>query len=199
MKNKIILTVILIILIILTIFLIFYYKNSKIGNTTINKSEEQIVQDILNISKYKAKLEIEIQTNKNKTKYVITQEANKAERKQEVLEPENIQGLTIEYKENQLTIDNSKLQLNKVYENYKSIVDNNLWLGSFIADYQKEGNIKIQDDEMVLETKSKEANQYAIYKKLYIDKKTGKPTKLTVQDVNQKTLVYILYTEIEIS
>ena len=30
-------------------------------------------------------------------------------------------------------------------------------------------------------------------------KKTGKPIKMIVQDINQKTLVYILYTEITIS
>ena len=36
-------------------------------------------------------------------------------------------------------------------------------------------------------------------KKLYLDKKTEKPTKLIVEDDNQKTVIYIIYNEIEIN
>jgi len=50
-----------------------------------------------------------------------------------------------------------------------------------------------------LEETKKEDNPYQTYQALYIDKKTGKPTKMIVKDINQKTLVYILYTEITIS
>lgn len=41
-------------------------------------------------------------------------------------------------------------------------------------------------------------SKYISYKKLYIDKKTYKPTKMLIQDVNKKTIVYISYKEIEI-
>ena len=49
-----------------------------------------------------------------------------------------------------------------------------------------------------METKVKNSNKYIAYKKLYIDNKTYKPTKMLIQDVNKKTLVYISYKEIEI-
>ena len=53
--------------------------------------------------------------------------------------------------------------------------------------------------EYVLETKIQINNQYRENKKLYIDKNTGKPTILLVQDINEKTVVYILYNEIKIN
>lgn len=49
-----------------------------------------------------------------------------------------------------------------------------------------------------METKVKNSNKYIAYKKLYIDNKTYKPTKMLIQDVNEKTIIYISYKEIEI-
>lgn len=49
-----------------------------------------------------------------------------------------------------------------------------------------------------METKVEKDSKYISYKKLYIDKKTYKPTKMLIQDVNKKTIVYISYKEIEI-
>jgi outer membrane lipoprotein-sorting protein len=41
--------------------------------------------------------------------------------------------------------------------------------------------------------------KYIKYKTLYIDKNTGKPTKMEIKDIAQKVLVYILYNEIKIN
>lgn len=49
-----------------------------------------------------------------------------------------------------------------------------------------------------MKTKVKNSNKYIAYKKLYIDNKTYKPTKMLIQDVNEKTIIYISYKEIEI-
>ncbi len=202
MKNKKIILILFIILILvaLTIFLIFYYKNGKTGNTIINQSEEKIIDTILNMTSYQAKLEITIETNKNKTKYVVNQSMKNGVSKQEVLEPENIAGVITEYDGKNLKIRNNKLNLETTFENYQYIVENRLWLDSFIEEYKTGKNVKnsSQENEILLEIENKE-NPYNVHKKLYVDKKTGKPTKMIVQDINQKTLVYILYTEIKIS
>ena len=42
-------------------------------------------------------------------------------------------------------------------------------------------------------------NKYNTYKKLYLDKKTAKPIKMEIEDINKKMLVYILYNEIKIN
>lgn len=201
MKNKKIIFILLIgIIILITIFLILYYKNAKGGNTMINKSEEEIINSILEIKSYSANLDITIETNKNTTKYKVSQTLEGGKAKQEVLEPENIAGVITEYDGTNLKIRNNKLDLETTFQNYQYMVENRLWLDSFIEEYKTMGNTKISsnENEIVLQVK-REDNPYNIYKELYIDKKTGKPTKMIVQDINKKTLVYILYSEIEIS
>ncbi len=202
MKNKkiIILTIIITILIFLIIFALYYYKKGKIGNTIINKSEEQIIESILNIKSYDANLEVTIQTNKNTTQYALKQELKEEKCIQEVVKPENIAGVITEYDGNSLKIRNNKLNLETTFQDYKYITENNLWLNSFIKEFKETNNKKTSttEKEIILEIDNRK-NTYSSYKKLYIDKKTGKPTKMQIEDVNQKVLVYILYTEIKIS
>ena len=199
-KKKFFILLFVFIIILLTIFLILYYKNNKNGNTTINKSEEEIINSILEMKSYSANLDITIETNKNKTQYKVSQTLKEGKATQEVLEPENIAGVITEYDGTNLKIKNNKLDLETTFQNYQYIVENRLWLDSFIEDFKTLGNKKTSSNqnEIILEVK-REDTPYNIYKKLYIDKKTGKPIKLIVQDINQKTLVYILYTEITIS
>ena len=199
-KKKFFILLFVFIIILLTIFLILYYKNNKNGNTTINKSEEEIINSILEMESYSANLDITIETNKNKTQYKVRQTLKEGKATQEVLEPENIAGVITEYDGTNLKIKNNKLDLETTFQNYQYIVENRLWLDSFIENFKTLGNKKTSSNqnEIILEVK-REDTPYNIYKKLYIDKKTGKPIKLIVQDINQKTLVYILYTEITIS
>ena len=125
--------------------------------------------------------------------------------KQVVLEPSNIEKMEITYENNTLKINNIKIDLTTVYENYPYIVDNFLWLDSFVKDYKKEKDdgrnvLKEENDNIIMEVKTKnDNNRYVYNKKLYIDKKTGKPIKLFIQDINKKILVYILYNEITVN
>ena len=203
MKSKkiIIFTIFVIVLIFVTIFLILHYKNGKGGNTMINKSEGEIVEYILNIKSYEAKLNITVETNKNKTEYVVSQKLQNNLAQQEVIQPTNIAGVITEYDGSNLKIKNNKLDLETTFQNYQYIVKNKLWLDSFIEDYKMKENpttVSSNDNEIILEVKTNE-NTYNVYKKLYVDKKTAKPIKMIVQDINKKILVYILYTEITIS
>ena len=203
MKNKkfLILGIVIIVLIIITIFVILNYKNNKTGNNIINKSEADIKEYILNISSYEATLEIEVQTNKNKNKYKVKQNLNENTCKQEVIEPENIVGVITSYDGNNLTIINNKLDLTTTYQNYEYIVNNNWWLNSFIKEFKDNENSKStsNENEIIFELKNEENNKYSVYKTLYVDKKTAKPTKMIIQDINKNTTIYILYTKIEIS
>lgn len=210
MKNKRILIIILLVVLILSIIILFFiknnYKNKNLGNNMSNKKIEEIEEYILNISSYEAKIEVTVESNKNTNKYVIEQLYQKGKMsRQTILEPSNIEGLETKYENGTLTINNSKLNLVTVYENYNYLVENCLWLDAFIQDYveNKSNNqtlISEENDIITMETKTRnENNRYIYYKKLTIDKKTGKPTKLIVQDMNQKNLVYILYNEITVN
>ncbi len=203
-KWAIILIVALIISIL--IILIFFLKNankkSNFGNNLNNKTLAEIEEYILNISSYEAEISVEVQSNKNQTKYLLKQSyVSPNIEKQVVKEPRNIEGLETIYDGNKLTINNSKLSLTTIYENYEYLTDNFLWLNSFIEDYQNslQKNIYEENNKVIMEVKLKSQNPYVSSKKLVINKQTGNIEKLIVQDKNQKNLVYILYNEIKIN
>ena len=176
------------------------YKNINIGNNISNKTLDDVEEYILNISSYKAKLEVTINSNKNTNKYILTQVHNKDEDVQEIISPENIKGMKLLYKDNTLTIKNTMLDLQKVYNNYPYIESNNLWLNSFIEEYKISKNKKIfNEDENIIILIEVSTDSKIKYKELYLDKKTLKPTKLLLQDNNKKAIIYILYNEIELN
>lgn len=202
LKNKKIgIIFILVIILLVSIFLIFFRKstakNLKIGNNT---SSQEIVDYILNISSYETTIEVEIKSNKNENKYVIKQIYQGPEdNRQEVLEPSNIAGVKIIKKGNTLTLENTKLNLSTIYENYEYISENSLDLSSFIETYQQDSNaeLKEKENEIILKTSSGEKTR--IERTLYISKQTGMPIKMEIEDTSKKVAVYILYKEVNVN
>lgn len=199
-KTIIIVIIILIaILIISKIFIKNSIKNTKIGN---NSSSQEIVEYFLNISSYEATIDMTVYSNKNENKYKIKQnyqgENNNC---QEILEPSNIAGIKIIREENKLTLQNSKLNLINILENYQYITDNCIDLTTFIKDYKNDQTSKMKEENetIILETTSQSQNKYTKYKVLKIDKKTGNPLQMEIKADNQKTTIYILYNEVKIS
>ena len=181
------------------IFLFFCYNSSETGNTTISKTEEEIIQDILNISFYRAQLKIQVTSNKNENQYIVKQEVTKNMAKQEILQPENIAGVVTTYEEGKLTLYNSQLELSQVYENYAYMTTNALSPNSFIEEFKNNSEktkISYEGNTIILEVKKETTYDYQ--KKLYINKENGKPLQLIVQDINQKQTICIEYTELEI-
>ena len=199
-KNKTLKKIIIIISLIVIFFTTFFYitksKKIKIGN---NSSSQEIIENILNISSYESTIEVEVNSNKNMNKYVIRQtyiEPNISE--QEILEPENIQGVKITKTEKELKVENNKLNISKIYNNYPYMTDNCMDLNTFIEIYKQNGKQEYEekDSEIILETESAE-NLYTKYRTLYISRETGKPTKMEIKDNSKKTLIYILYKEVK--
>ena len=196
--KKIYVFIFLIIFIICTIFFIKNaYKLSIFGNT-INKSDDS---KILNISSYEAVIEAEIHSNKNINKYVLIQKyANPNIFMQEVIEPENIKGLTTIFDGTNLILENRNLNLKNIYENYTGIEKSSLSLMDFIEEYRNKENAKLEETETEeIITITNDNNKYETYKKLYINKSSNLPTKMEILDINQNITVYILYREIKIN
>ena len=149
-KKKFFILLFIFIIILLTIFLILYYKNNKNGNTTINKSEEEIINSILEMKSYSANLDITIETNKNKTQYKVKQSLENGKANQEVIEPQNIAGVITEYDGTNLKIENSQLSLNTILENYNYLGDNCLDLYSFIEDYKQDEKATFEEKDTVI-------------------------------------------------
>ncbi len=193
----IILILILISVIVTKIFTNKPYKNKQSGN---NKSIQEIEQYILNIKSYKAKINVQVKSNKNENNYIITQEVNENYEKQEVQEPNELAGLQMTYSDGNLEIKNTKLNLNKIYTGYPKISENSLFLTEFISIYDKVSNkqIKELDGKIIMDVKNEKSN-YNMAQRLYINKSNLKPDKLEIIDANNNTKVYILYNEIEIN
>ena len=124
---------IILLIIVLGISGIFFYKsrvkNSKIGN---NKTSQEIVDNILNISSYEVNITVNVTSNKNSNKYILKQtyqEPNKST--QEVIEPSNIAGVKIENDGTSTKIENSQLDLSTILDNYNylGILDNDIIVG----------------------------------------------------------------------
>ena len=174
-------------------------KNTKMGN---NMSSQEIVDYILNIKSYKSNISVQVNSNKNTNKYVLEQEYNAENGStQIVIEPSNIAGVKIVLKDGNLKVENTNLNLSKIFEDYKGLEDNSLDLISFIEDYKKNNNSSFEenDDEIVLKTKNDNQNKYHQNKILYINKENRIPTKLIIEDNNQKTTINIQYNSIEIN
>ncbi len=198
MKKFIILIFIIIFFICVTIFYQFAYKFFKTGNN-ISKSDDN---NILNISSYEAIAEVEYHSNKNVNKYVLSQKyAEPNIFKQEVVEPENMKGITIIFDGTNLQIENTNLNLKNVYKDYSKVNEYSLSLISFIKEYENTNNAEINeiDNEKTIKIKLDNQNKYQAYKKLYINKKTNLPSKMEILDVNENITVYILYREIKIN
>ena len=198
-KHKILKKIIIIITLIAIFFTIFFYitksKKIKIGN---NSSSQEIIENILNISSYESIIEIEVNSNKNVNRYVIKQKYAPDISEQEVLDPENIRGIKITKTENELNVENTNLNISKIYSNYPYMTNNCMDLNTFIETYKQNGKREYEekDNEIILETENKE-NPYTKYRILYISKETGKPTKMEIKDNSKKTLIYILYKEVK--
>ena len=184
-------------------FFIFFkkidYKSFNNGNNMISSSPDE---KILNMSYYKAIAEVTVNSNKNTNKYIINQEYSGPDYcMQEIVKPDNIAGTRFNFKEGKLTIENTRLNIQTIYENYQFINSNSLFLSSFIQEYKESEKTKREEnnDEIILQVDLKDTSNYKARKRLYIDKKNGNPKRLEVQDTTQNILVYILYNEIEIN
>lgn len=196
--NKKIITIISIILIILLLFFLIYYKTGKYGNN-ISKSTDDIVRYILNISSYEAEIEVTVESNKTINKYKMQQFfSNPNIMKQIIKEPSNIEDLTIAYDGKNMKIDNTRLSLSKIYEDYKYISENILWLNTFIDNYNESSKIKETENEVIIENNIV-LNNNSIKQSLYINKKTSLPVKLAIHDNNKNSKIYIKYNEIKLN
>lgn len=203
MKNKKILIIVVILTIVFilsfTIFKIINYKKIQTGNNISDKTLTQVEDYILNISSYDAEIEVEIESNKNKNKYIINQRfCSPNIASQQVIEPKNIEGLTVKYDGCNLEISNTKLNLSTIYENYEYLADNVLWLSDFAQNYKNNGGTINEENGIIIMETKREKSKYSATEKLYIDRNANKVTKLVIEDDNNKSRIYITYNKIEI-
>ena len=78
------------VLICIIVFLIFYYIFSNLVNN-MNRSEDEIVEDILNkLNNYEANIDVIVKSNKTENNYNMIQEVGNGYSKMTVNAPENV-------------------------------------------------------------------------------------------------------------
>ena len=200
---KRLITVLIMLAIIVAVIFIFFkniYNPQKIGNTTYKI--EDLENYILKISSYEAIAEIRVASNKNTNTYKLKQsEKRGGSFYQEVIEPQTIAGSIFKSDGSNLIIENSKLNISKIYENYHYISNNQLSLINFLNDYNEsqDANCIENDTEVIMEVSVKNENKYIAKKVLKVDKASRCPKSLEIHDNTQNLLVYILYNEIKIN
>jgi len=198
MNKKIkIFSIIIFIIFLLIVFLNITYKTVRTGNN-ISKSNNDLIDNILNISSYEAMIEVTINSNKTTNKYELEQHYVAPNySKQIVKSPQNIENLEIIYDGKNLEIKNTNLGLSKIYENYSYLNDNVLWLNCF-SDNCNNNRYTIEeiDDEIIINTNFKQHN---LNGKLYINKKTNLPRKIELLDNSNQSKIYIEYKEIKLN
>lgn len=201
-KGKMIIALTIILVVLIIIFVKINNKTAKTFKIGNNSTSQEVVDYILNIKSYETEIDVEVKSNKNSNKYKIKQTyINDKNITQEVVEPSNIQGVRIIKEGNNLKIENTKLSLTKIIENYSDITKNNLDLINFIENYKNNSNsqFKEENNQIIMETTAQNENNYQKYEKLYVSKETGKPIRMEIKDTNQNVIIYIIYNEININ
>ena len=182
--------------------MIFYKKSLKLNKIGNNKSSQEVVDYILNLSSYETKITVTVTSNKNTNKYILKQEFQSPNMStQEVIEPSNITGIKIINDGTTLKLENTNLNLNTILENYTYLGNNCLDLSTFIEEYKKDDTASYEEreSEIIMKTKSSFDNIYIKEKILHIDKRTGMPKQMEIKDNKQKNTIYILYNEVRIN
>ena len=189
------------IILLIVIFIIFILKNTtKITRNGNNMNSQEIVDYILSVNSYKATINMQVNSNKNNNKYILKQEYNNENGcMQEVIEPSNIEGIKITIKDENLIVQNSKLDLSNIFSNYKGLGENELDLSDFINDYKTDANSSFEEIDNQIIMKTNGQSKYYKEKKLYIDKSKCIPTKMIINDDNQKETIIIEYNDIELN
>ena len=150
--------------------------------------------------KYEAKIKVKIYSNKNENEYTFKIIENGENSSLEAIGENDISGLKIENTKNNLTVKNTNLKLEKIYENYRPITNNSLFLSSFSKDYNEENEVKNieEKDSNVIKISLKNSSKYIKYKELYMNKESGMPEKLIIKNSDKQVVSCIEYINIEI-
>lgn len=190
--------IIIVILLICNFFIKSNYKTEQNGN---NKNIQEIEQYILNVTSYKAKINVTVSSNKNANFYEFKQEVRgQSYSKQLALSPDSLAGMEIIYENGVITIQNTQYSLSNIYENYPFISTNSLFLTSFIEGYRNSESKKIEEvNGKIQMSYISKINKYNNKQILYINKENLEPENLQVFDMNNELKVDIKYSEIELN
>lgn len=174
-----------------------------IGCQRRESTKEEVYKDfqkkIVNMSSYKCIAEVEASGNKSSHNYVFIHSYSKPDYyKLEVVEPKNLKGKIMEYKDDKVIIINpnieDKIELDNTEDNKQYT-----FIGDFIKNYlqNEEVDIKLSGDNLILETAIPGDNEYFNKQILYVNKETKNPEKMEILNAEGKPNFTVKYKEFE--
>lgn len=174
-----------------------------IGCKKRESTKEEIYKEfqkkIVTMSSYKCIAEVEVAGNKSPHNYVFIHSYTEPDYyKLEVVEPENLKGKTMEYKNDKVIITNpdikDKIELPNTDDNKQYA-----FIGDFIRNYlqNEEINIKLSSNSLILETIIPGENEYFAKQILYINKETKNPEKMEILNNEGKPSFTVKYKKFE--
>ena len=170
-----------------------------LGQQTKEDIYEDFQKKMTKMTSYTCKADITIINNKSEGKYIMNHTYKKPSYyKLEIIEPENLNGKTIEYYKDKIIIKNK--QLDDVIE-LPNVGDNKLYLfiGDFVQDFLQEDsiNISVSEEQLILERDLSQENSYLSKQILYIDKKTKNPVKMEILNNEGEKKFIVNYTDFQ--
>jgi len=172
-----------------------------IGCQKRNATKEEVYQDfqkkISTMSSYTCKAEVEAIGNKSQHKYEYIHTYSKPDYyKLEVVSPKHLKGKIMEYTDDKIIVKNpdidDTLEFPNAGENKQY-----LFVGDFIKNYlqNEELNIKLTNNNLVLEVCISGDSDYFNKQLLYINLKTKDPEKMEILDINGQSKFIVTYSE----
>ena len=185
-------------------FLILFFclfKKIFIGNNKVIGNIDELDKYIMEIEDYKLLADVSVFSNKNMNTYKLSQFHHGSETVCEIYDQENRDGLIITNNENKVTVKNTSLNLEKVFELYSETAENSVGLDSFIKDYKADDKKEFLDKDecYIVRVKSKNSqNKYSKSKEMYFNKEKNCIDKIIVKDINNNDQIIIKYNTLEI-
>ena len=189
-------------LIIFGILFLFFcvFKFLSLGNNKIIGDVNDLDKFILSIENYNACANISVYSNKNSNTYRLNQSCRGGITTQEIDDGKS-KIVIICDGGNKLTIKNTVLPTEKVFEVYSEACNNSIGLDAFIEDYKADSNSEIKEENgyFVVSVKAKNSqNRYSKSKVLYFNKEKRRIEKIVVKDINNNDVIIIEYSTLEI-
>lgn len=154
-----------------------------------------------NYSGYETKAELEINMDEGSSFYILDEfYRHSGEIKLSILEPEENRGIVIEYRDNNIFLNNASISQSISLKNVKGI-NRGLLFGEIFGNI---GKAKFEGEEeqkdivyYIFSYTSKDANRYNKEKKIYMDKRDFKPYKMIILDEEGNPRAVIRYVDFE--
>lgn len=167
------------------------------GKREYTKEEiyEEFQSQISNIKSYTCTAKVEVIGNKENTTYIFEHTYRKPNYyKLEVKSPKNLEGKTIEYKDDKVIVCNP--DINDTVELPNIDNDNHyLFVGDFIKNYMQNESVNLEstNNELKIEVEIPGDNKYFNKQILYVNNKTKNPDRMEIIDNEESPRFIVTY------